>query len=106
MRAAVSILVCGLLFGCASSAVAPRSSPSAMLVISVWFDPPQPGGGSLQVLHESGYVWRGAAAATGATFLAPEGPCTLIFQRPGGAASETLLKVSSEMADYDWPFGP
>ena len=98
MRAAVVLLAAAA--GCAG----PREPAPAAAVhpaATVWFEPPLPAPGTLTVVHESGFRWRGAASATGVTFSAPDGPCTLTL-RSQGRTSERIWKLQAGSRELVW----
>ncbi len=96
----LAVAACG-----GTSAVArtdrPARAPVAHAAATVWFEPPLPGPAALTVAHESGYLWQGEATATGATFPAPDGPCTLTL-RAGGRTWERAFKLSPGERELTW----
>ena len=98
----------------AYAACAPMGSPPPKIAatpagaVEVWvgFSPPQQAGATVHLVHESGFVWHGAASPSGVTLQAPEGPCTLTLKRDGVVLAETALKLSRAITDYAWVLGP
>ncbi|MCK5940797.1 MAG: hypothetical protein KAI24_02410 [Planctomycetes bacterium] len=105
MRAAVALLLSAA--GCAAPpAVGAPDAPDgrSWRTVTVWFEPALAERGTLTVVHESGYRWRGVTASTSVSFDVPEGPCTLTLEC-GPRSGERVWKVAATDREFVWRAG-
>ena len=106
MRRSLALAAAIALGACAPLEAPGAAAPAAAgCRVTVWFVPPRPPGDDVVVLHESGYLWRGRASATGVTFEVPEGPCSLRLMRADEVVAETALKIPAGGGEFEWTLG-